>query len=43
MKKFTFEELPDAVAKLYEKMKEIERLLEDNKPNLKKRTCQCIT
>lgn len=37
MKKFTFEELPDAVVKLYAKMKEIKRLLDDNKPNLKKR------
>lgn len=37
MKKFTLEELPDAVLKLQEKMKGIERFLEDNKPNLKKR------
>ncbi|MFH6997348.1 hypothetical protein ACHRVZ_05400 [Flavobacterium sp. FlaQc-57] len=37
MKKLTFEELPDAVEKLYEKMKEIERFFEYNKTNLKKK------
>ncbi|WP_374175322.1 hypothetical protein [Flavobacterium tructae] len=37
MKKFTFEELPDAVVKLYEKIEAIESFLEDNKPNLKRR------
>jgi hypothetical protein len=37
MKKFTFEELPDAVAKMYEKIQEIERLLEKNKTKLSKR------
>ncbi|OCB71241.1 hypothetical protein B0A79_22125 [Flavobacterium piscis] len=37
MKKFAFEELPDAVSKLYGRMQEIERFLEKNKPNLSKR------
>ncbi|MCV9926321.1 hypothetical protein OIU83_01550 [Flavobacterium sp. LS1R49] len=37
MKKFTFEELPEAVTELYGKMEAIERLLEDNRTNLKKR------
>lgn len=37
MKKFTFEELPDAVSKLYGKMQEIERFLADSAPNLKKK------
>ncbi|MEG1023635.1 MAG: hypothetical protein RSF34_04140 [Flavobacterium sp.] len=37
MKKFAFEELPDAVSKLYGRIQEIERFLEKNKPNLSKR------
>lgn len=37
MKKFAFEELPDAVSKLYGRMQEIERFLEKNNPNLGKR------
>nr|WP_315246574.1 hypothetical protein [uncultured Flavobacterium sp.] len=37
MKEFAFEELPDAVSKLYGRMQEIERFLEKNKPNLSKR------
>ncbi|GIQ57885.1 hypothetical protein Flavo103_10210 [Flavobacterium collinsii] len=37
MKKFTFEELPDVVVKMYEKIEAIESFLEDNKPNLKKK------
>jgi len=37
MKKFTLEELPDAVSKLYGRMQGIERSLEKNKPNLSKR------
>ncbi|RUT68524.1 hypothetical protein D0817_20565 [Flavobacterium cupreum] len=36
MKKLTFEELPDAVEELYEKMKKIEILFED-KPYLKRK------
>ena len=42
MKKLTFEELPDAVEKLYEKMKEIERFFEYNKTNLKKNMLQKV-
>jgi hypothetical protein len=37
MEKFTFEEFPDAVSKLYGRIQEIERFLEKNKPNLSKR------
>ncbi|MDX6188636.1 hypothetical protein SGQ83_04675 [Flavobacterium sp. Fl-318] len=37
MKKFVVEELPDAVSKLYGKMKGIERFLEKNKTYLSKR------
>jgi hypothetical protein len=37
MKKFTFEELPDAVSELYGKMQDLEKIFDGKRANLRKR------